>query len=47
MTFGNNVDLHDSRGKPDVGCMLADFMVVGPKRAECLVGKPLEFRQVG
>ncbi len=47
MTFGNNVDLHDSRWKPDVGCMLSDFMVVRPDEAECLVGVPLELPQVG
>ena len=46
MTFGNNVDLHDSAWKPDVGCMLSDFMVVRPKQAECLIGTPLEFPQV-
>jgi len=46
MTFGNNVDLHDSRWKPDVGCMLSDFMVVRPKQAECLIGTPLELPQV-
>ncbi len=47
MTFGNNIDLHDSRWKPDVGCMLSDFMVVRPGEAECLVGVPLELQQVG
>jgi Xaa-Pro aminopeptidase len=46
MTFGNNIDLHDSAWKPDVGCMLSDFMVVRPKQAECLIGTPLEFPQV-
>jgi Xaa-Pro aminopeptidase len=45
MTFGNNIDLHDSSWKPDVGCMLSDFMVVRPKQAECLIGTPLEFPQ--
>lgn len=47
MCFGNNVDLHDSRWKPDVGCMLSDFMVVRPKEAECLIGTPLEMAQIG
>lgn len=47
MTFGNNIDLHDPRWKPDVGCMLADFMVVRPGRAECLVDTPRELPQVG
>lgn len=47
MTFGNNVGLHDSRWKPDVGCMLSDFMVVRPGKAECLVGTPLTLPQVG
>ena len=47
MTFGNNIDLHDSRWKPDVGTMLSDFMVVRPKRAECLIGTPTELPQVG
>lgn len=47
MTFGNNVDLHDSRWKPDVGCMLSDFMVVRPRAAECLIGTPLELPQIG
>jgi Xaa-Pro aminopeptidase len=47
MCFGNNIDLHDSRWKPDVGCMLADFMVVRPGQAECLIDTPLEFAQVG
>jgi Xaa-Pro aminopeptidase len=46
MCFGNNIDLHDSRWKPDVGCMLSDFMVVRPGQAECLVGTPLELAQV-
>jgi methionine aminopeptidase len=47
MTFGNNIDLHDSRWKPDVGCMLSDFMVVRPQKAECLIGTPLELPQIG
>jgi Xaa-Pro aminopeptidase len=47
MTFGNNIDLHDSSWKPDVGCMLSDFMVVRPERAECLVGTPLVLPQIG
>ena len=47
MTFGNNIDLHDSRWKPDVGCMLADFMVVRPGEAECLIGTPTDFPAVG
>ena len=47
MTFGNNVDLHDSRWKPDVGCMLSDFMVVRPGEAECLIGTPTELACVG
>jgi hypothetical protein len=47
MTFGNNVDLHDSRWKPDVGTMLSDFMVVRPKEAECLIGTPTKFPQIG
>jgi len=42
MAFGNNIDLHDSSWKPDVGCMLADFMIVRPKRAECLINVPTE-----
>ncbi len=46
MTFGNNIDLHDSRWKPDVGCMLSDFMVVRPDKAECLVGTPLVLPQI-
>ena len=47
MTFGNNIDLHDSRWKPDVGTMLSDFMVVRPGRAECLIGTPTELPQKG
>ena len=47
MTFGNNVDLHDSRWKPDVGTMLSDFMVVRPGKAECLIGTPTELPQKG
>ena len=47
MTFGNNIDLHDSKWKPDVGTMLSDFMVVRPKQAECLIGTPLELPQLG
>lgn len=47
MCFGNNIDLHDSRWKPDVGCMLSDFMVVRPGKAECLIGTPTELAQVG
>jgi Xaa-Pro aminopeptidase len=46
MTFGNNIDLHDSAWKPDVGCMLSDFMVVRPGEAECLIGTPRELAQV-
>jgi Xaa-Pro aminopeptidase len=46
MAFGNNIDLHDSRWKPDVGCMLSDFMIVRPGRAECLIGTPRELPQV-
>ena len=46
MCFGNNIDLHDLRWKPDVGCKLADLMVVREKRAECLVGTPTELAQV-
>jgi Xaa-Pro aminopeptidase len=46
MTFGNNIDLHDSRWKPDVGCMLSDFMVVRPDKAECLVGTPLVLPEI-
>jgi hypothetical protein len=46
MCFGNNIDLHNSRWKPDVGCMLSDFMVVRPNRAECLIGTPTEFAQI-
>jgi Xaa-Pro aminopeptidase len=46
MCFGNNIDLHNSRWKPDVGCMLSDFMVVRPKRAECLIGTPTELAQI-
>ncbi|MDQ3738332.1 MAG: M24 family metallopeptidase [Actinomycetota bacterium] len=47
MAFGNNIDLHDGRWKRDVGCMLADFMVVRPDRAEVLVDVPTELAQVG
>lgn len=47
MAFGNNIDLHNSRWKPDVGCMLSDFMVVRRRQAECLIGTPLELAQVG
>jgi Xaa-Pro aminopeptidase len=47
MTFGNNIDLHDPSWKLDVGCMLADFMVVRPGRAECLVDTPRQLAQVG
>ncbi|WP_432842496.1 M24 family metallopeptidase [Dactylosporangium sp. CA-092794] len=46
MAFGNNIDLHDSTWKPDVGCMLADFMIVRPDRAECLVNTPRELGHV-
>jgi Xaa-Pro aminopeptidase len=42
MTFGNNIDLHDPSWKPDVGCMLSDFMVVRDGGAELLVGTPRE-----
>jgi Xaa-Pro aminopeptidase len=47
MCFGNNIDLHDSAWKPDVGCMYSDFMVVRPKEAECLIGVPRELPQIG
>lgn len=33
---------HDPGWKPDVGCMLADFMVVREGGAELLVGTPRE-----
>ena len=46
MVFGNNIDLHDSQWKPDVGCMLADTMVVRARQAECLVGTPRKFAHV-
>lgn len=42
MTFGNNIDIHNPAWKPDVGCMLADFMVVRPGGAESLVKTPRE-----
>lgn len=42
MTFGNNIDLHNPAWKPDVGCMLSDFMVVREGGAELLVGTPRE-----
>ncbi len=47
MCFGNNLDLHDVNWKPDVGCMLSDFMVVRPGQAECLIGTPLEIGLAG
>jgi Xaa-Pro aminopeptidase len=47
MAFGNNIDLHNALWKPDVGCMLSDFMIVRPGRAECLIGTPTELAQVG
>src|SRR5262249_18731009 len=47
MTFGNNVDVHDSRWKPDIGCMLSDFMVVRPDEAECLIGVPRDLPECG
>ena len=40
MTLGNNIDLFDPSWKPDVGCMLSDFMVVREGGAELLVGTP-------
>lgn len=40
MTFGNNIDLFDPAWKPDVGCVLSDFMVVREGGAELLVGTP-------
>lgn len=46
MCLGNNIDLHDPHWKPDVGCMLADFMVVRPGQAEKLINVPLEFAAV-
>lgn len=46
MTLGNNVDLHDTRWKVDVGVMLGDFMVVRPGGAEKLVDTPLEIGHV-
>jgi len=46
MTFGNNIDLHEGQWKRDVGCMLADFMVVRPGGAEVLVNVPTELPQV-
>jgi Xaa-Pro aminopeptidase len=47
MCFGNNIDLHDSNWKSDVGCMLSDFMVVRPNAAECLINTPLEIGLAG
>jgi Xaa-Pro aminopeptidase len=47
MCFGNNIDLHDSKWKVDVGCMLSDFMVVRPVSAECLINTPLEIGLAG
>lgn len=47
MTLGNNVDLHDTRWKYDVGVMLGDFMVVKEGGAEKLVNTPLEIGHVG
>jgi Xaa-Pro aminopeptidase len=47
MAFGNNIDLHNSNWKPDVGCMLSDFMIVRPGKAECLIGTPTELPQIG
>jgi Xaa-Pro aminopeptidase len=46
MAFGNNIDLHDSRWRPDVGCMLSDFMIVRPGAAELLIGTPHEIGHV-
>jgi len=46
MTLGNNINLHDAAWRPDVGCMLADFMVVRPNEAERLVGTPPEIGHV-
>lgn len=46
MTLGNNVDLHDTRWKHDVGIMLGDFMVVREGGAEKLVNTPLEIGHV-
>lgn len=43
MCFGDNIDVHDSAWKPDVGMMPADFLVVRPRKAECVVGTPPEF----
>jgi Xaa-Pro aminopeptidase len=40
MTFGNNIDLFDPNWKPDVGCVLSDFMVVREGGAELMVGTP-------
>jgi Xaa-Pro aminopeptidase len=42
MTLGNNIDLHNPDWKIDVGCKLADFMVVRPGGAELLVDTPVE-----
>ena len=46
MAFGNNINLHDSSWKVDVGVMLADFMVVRDNEAEVLVNTPLELAQI-
>lgn len=40
MTFGNNIDLFDPTWKPDVGCVVSDFMVVREGGAELLVNTP-------
>ncbi len=46
MTFGNNLDIHNSGWKFDVGCVLSDFMVVRPGGAELLVNVPRELGEV-
>jgi Xaa-Pro aminopeptidase len=47
MTFGNNIDINDPNWKFDVGCVLSDFMVVRPGKAELLVNVPRELGVVG
>jgi Xaa-Pro aminopeptidase len=46
MTFGNNIDIHNPAWRFDIGCKLADFMVVRPGAAELLINVPTDLPAV-
>lgn len=47
MVFGNNIDVHDPRWKPDVGCQFGDCVVIEAKGARRLVDIPQKLAEIG